>query len=76
METPDLPIPPQVDTAIGEKQAWVDKQMGAISSTPLHANTPITAQQVRAAGNGGGPRSMDEVLGIQCTYTIEINTTT
>jgi len=36
----------KVEKAIGERQEWVDKNMGMVTNTPLHANLPITAQQV------------------------------
>ncbi|CAL4091419.1 unnamed protein product [Meganyctiphanes norvegica] len=36
----------KVEKAIGERQDWVDKNMGLVTSTPLHSNLPITAQQV------------------------------
>lgn len=36
----------KVEKAIGERQEWVDKNMGLVTNTPLHSNLPITAQQV------------------------------
>ncbi|KAG7161728.1 97 kDa heat shock protein-like [Homarus americanus] len=38
----------KVEKAIGEKQEWVDKNLGTITSTPLHVDLPITASQVRS----------------------------
>ena len=36
----------QVEKAIEEKQDWVDKHLGLVSSTALHADLPVTASQV------------------------------
>ncbi|KAK8402003.1 hypothetical protein O3P69_001230 [Scylla paramamosain] len=36
----------KVEKAIEEKQDWVDKHLGLVSSTPLHADLPVTASQV------------------------------
>lgn len=36
----------QVEKAIEEKQDWVDKHLGLVSATPLHADLPVTASQV------------------------------
>ncbi|ROT79071.1 heat shock protein [Penaeus vannamei] len=38
----------KVEKAITEKQEWVDKNMGASASTPLHVNLPISANQVKS----------------------------
>ncbi|XP_063612185.1 heat shock 70 kDa protein 4-like [Penaeus indicus] len=38
----------KVEKAITEKQEWVDKNMGASVSTPLHVNLPISANQVKS----------------------------
>lgn len=39
---------PKVEKAIGEKQEWVDKNMGVLTSTPLHVDLPVTVSQVRS----------------------------
>lgn len=38
----------KVEKAIGEKQEWVDKNMGVLTSTPLHVDLPVTVSQVRS----------------------------
>nr|XP_045623651.1 97 kDa heat shock protein-like [Procambarus clarkii] len=38
----------KVEKAIAEKQDWVDKNLGLITSTSLHVDLPITASQVRS----------------------------
>lgn len=38
----------KVEKAVAEKQEWIDKNMGAITSTPLHVNLAITVSQVRS----------------------------
>lgn len=36
----------QVEKAVEEKQDWIDKHLGLVSSTALHADLPVTASQV------------------------------
>ncbi|XP_050688436.1 heat shock 70 kDa protein 4-like isoform X2 [Eriocheir sinensis] len=36
----------KVEKAVVEKQDWIDKHLGLVSSTALHADLPITASQV------------------------------